>query len=86
MASNINYNSTNIEVKNDKMRNFRDRINFIKFWANFMKTHSDREWSEGQAMLIDGQFGMAKNFYDGLEKTEEGKEILLRLKKERLKT
>jgi len=36
--------------------NQEDRINFVKFWANYIKTHSDKEWSEQQNILIDGQF------------------------------
>lgn len=33
--------------------NEEDRINFIKFWVNYMKTHSDKEWSEQQNLIID---------------------------------
>ncbi len=36
--------------------NQEDRINFVKFWANYIKTHSDKEWSEQQNIVIDGQF------------------------------
>lgn len=39
--------------------NREDRINFVKFWANYIKTHSDKEWSEQQNILIDGQFSGA---------------------------
>ena len=35
--------------------NQEDRINFVKFWANYIKTHSDKEWSEQQNIVIDGQ-------------------------------
>ena len=73
------------EVKNDKMRNFRDRILFVKYWANFVKSNPDKKWSKGQARLIDSQFQSAKSFYNNLEKTEEGKIILKRIKEERLK-
>ena len=34
------------ELKNDREINFKDRLNFIKFWADYIKTHSDEEWSE----------------------------------------
>ncbi len=74
-----------IEVKNDKMRNFRDRVWFVKFWAQYVKTNPDELWSKGQARLIDAQFQSADDFYKRLEKTEEGREILKRLKEERLK-
>lgn len=35
--------------------NKEDRMNFIKFWAQYIRTHSDKEWSEQQKMLIDSQ-------------------------------
>jgi len=35
--------------------NKEDRENFIKYWANYIKTHSDKEWSSQQKVLIDSQ-------------------------------
>ncbi len=35
--------------------NREERINFIKFWVEYIKTHSDKEWSKQQNMLIDSQ-------------------------------
>jgi len=35
--------------------NKEDRLNFVKFWANYVKTHSDEEWSKQQNILIDSQ-------------------------------
>lgn len=35
--------------------NKEDRINFVKFWANYIKTHSDKEWSEQQNIIINSQ-------------------------------
>ena len=35
--------------------NKEERINFIKFWVNYMKTHSDKEWSDQQNILINSQ-------------------------------
>ena len=43
------------KAKTDKERNFRERLQFIKFWANYIKTHPDDKWSEQQNMLIDSQ-------------------------------
>lgn len=37
--------------------NKEDRINFIKYWVDYMKTHSDEEWSEQQNFLIDAVLG-----------------------------
>jgi hypothetical protein len=73
------------EIKNDRMRNFRERIWYIKYWVEFMKRNPDEIWSKGQKDLIDSQFQKADEFYADLGKTEEGREILERLKEEKLK-
>ncbi len=36
--------------------NREDKLNFIKFWVEYMKRHGDEEWSEQQRFLIDSQF------------------------------
>ena len=33
--------------------NKEERINFIKYWVEYMKNHSDEEWSKEQNILID---------------------------------
>lgn len=35
--------------------NKEERLNFVKFWANYVKTHSDEGWSEQQNILINSQ-------------------------------
>ncbi|MBU3897240.1 MAG: hypothetical protein KJ697_04935 [Nanoarchaeota archaeon] len=35
--------------------NREDRLNFVRFWANYVKTHSDQDWSEQQNIVIDSQ-------------------------------
>ncbi len=35
--------------------NRKQRMEFVKFWANYVKTHPDRDWSRQQAVLIDSQ-------------------------------
>lgn len=35
--------------------NTEDRINFVKYWANYVKTHSDKEWSRQQNIVINSQ-------------------------------
>ena len=35
--------------------NEEDRMNFVKFWAEYIKTHSDKEWSKQQNILINSQ-------------------------------
>jgi len=38
--------------------NKEDRLNFVKFWANYVKTHSDQDWSKQQNMVIDSQINI----------------------------
>ena len=35
--------------------NKEDRLNFVKYWANYVKTHKDEEWSEQQNIIINSQ-------------------------------
>jgi len=35
--------------------NKEDRINFVKFWAKYVRTHRDEDWSEQQNIIIDSQ-------------------------------
>lgn len=35
--------------------NKEERENFIRFWAEYVKSHKDEEWSEQQNELIDSQ-------------------------------
>lgn len=51
----------NLEALNEeKLRNFRERLDFVKFWAEYVKTHTDKEWSKQQNVVIDSQ--MPKGF------------------------
>jgi len=43
------------ELKKDVQKNFEERMKFIEFWANYVKTHKDDDWSEQQNMLINSQ-------------------------------
>ncbi len=46
----------NLEKLNeDKRKNFEERLDFIKFWADYIKTHEDEDWSEQQNIIIDSQ-------------------------------
>lgn len=65
--------------------NAEERENFVKFWVKYMKTVDDSVWSKQQNVIINSQITNAREFYKNLEKTEKGREILERLKKERLK-
>jgi hypothetical protein len=43
------------KAKTEKQRNFIERLGFINFWAEYVKTHPDKEWSKQQNMLINSQ-------------------------------
>lgn len=41
--------------------NKEDRLNFVKYWANYVRTHSDKEWSKQQNILIDSMIENARH-------------------------
>ena len=41
--------------------NKEERMNFVKYLANFVRTHSDKEWSRQQNILINSLMQNAKN-------------------------
>lgn len=43
------------EINKEVEKNFKERLKFIKFWANYVKTHNDEEWSEQQNIIINSQ-------------------------------
>lgn len=43
------------EMERFKEQNAKERLKFIDFWVNYIKTHPDKEWSAQQNMLIDSQ-------------------------------
>ncbi|MDO8459622.1 MAG: hypothetical protein Q7S74_00795 [Nanoarchaeota archaeon] len=65
--------------------NKEDRENFVKFWVSYMKSVDDEIWSKQQNIVINSQIQNTREFFGNLNKTSEGKNILKRLKEERLK-
>lgn len=61
--------------------NREERENFVRFWANYIKSVNDVIWSKQQNVVINSQIDNARQFYKNLGKTERGREILERLKK-----
>jgi len=35
--------------------NREERLNFVKYWVDYIKTHSDEDWSSQQNILINSQ-------------------------------
>ncbi len=44
----------------DKGKNQEERLAFVKKWAEYVRTHPDKDWSEQQRVLIDSQLQSAK--------------------------
>jgi hypothetical protein len=61
--------------------NEEDRMNFVKFWADYVRTHRDEEWSEQQNIIIDSQINppispqisLTGQFRDSLSDVKSGK-------------
>mgnify|MGYP001594998300 FL=1 len=45
---------------NPGRNNTEGRMNFVKYWAEYVKTHVDEDWSSQQKVLIDSQMQNAK--------------------------
>ncbi|MBI2653558.1 hypothetical protein HYX02_01980 [Candidatus Woesearchaeota archaeon] len=41
--------------------NREERMNFVEYWAEYVRTHSDKEWSKQQNILINSIMKNAKN-------------------------
>ena len=48
--------------------NKEDRMNFIKYWANYIKNNPDEVWSKQQNVLINSQIQNAR--YSKLSKKD----------------
>tara|TARA_Y100000034_G_C6904339_1_gene419167 strand:+ start:4092 stop:4292 length:201 start_codon:yes stop_codon:yes gene_type:complete len=42
--------------------NKEDRMNFIEYWANYVRNNKDEVWSKQQNILINSQIRNAKYF------------------------
>ncbi|MBI1972943.1 hypothetical protein HYS50_02980 [Candidatus Woesearchaeota archaeon] len=50
----------NIDAAAIRTLNNKDRMWFVKRWAEYVKTHSDKEWSEQQNIIINSQLQSAQ--------------------------
>lgn len=41
--------------------NREERLNFVKYWAEYVRTHPDKEWSRQQNVLINSLMKNAKD-------------------------
>ncbi len=44
-----------------RMLNNKDRMWFVEYWANYVRTHPDKVWSKQQNVLINSLFKNAQN-------------------------
>ena len=49
------------ELEMDKKRNRAERLQFVKLWAEYVRTHTDKEWSKQQNILINSIFQNSLN-------------------------
>ncbi len=42
--------------------NKEDRMNFVEYWADFVRTHSDQAWSRQQNIIINSQMQNARHY------------------------
>ncbi len=59
-----------------------DRKSFIRFWAEFVRSHEDKVWSAQQKILIDSQINSVREFYR--KNPEIMAKVLERMKKEKI--
>ncbi len=57
----------------------------VERWAEFVKNNPREKWKPRVNAIINSQFEIAQRFYERLGKTEKGREILERLRKEKTK-
>jgi|ETNmetMinimDraft_2_1059921.scaffolds.fasta_scaffold468351_1 hypothetical protein len=43
-------------------QNNKDRMWFVEYWAEFVRTHPDQEWSRQQNIIINSQLQGAKHY------------------------
>lgn len=44
--------------------NNEDRMKFVEFWAEYVRTHEDKDWSKQQNVLINSQIKSAQKSKD----------------------
>lgn len=43
------------QLDREHERNRQQRLEFVKFWVEYVRTHPDEEWARQQKVVIDGQ-------------------------------
>ena len=43
------------QLEKEKEKNKKQRLEFVKFWAEYIKKNKDEDWSEQQNIIINSQ-------------------------------
>jgi len=65
-----------------KKKKILTREDFVKYWANWVRTHPDKEWSRQQNIIIDSQIKSTIEFY---RKNRKAREKFLKMIRENQK-
>ena len=60
-------------------------MEYVERWAEFVRNNHRNKWKRALNIFIDAQYDKAIKFYKNLEKTEEGRKVLERLRAEKKK-
>jgi len=44
-----------ISLKKQQELNKKQRMDFVEYWAEYVRTHEDKDWSKQQNVLINSQ-------------------------------
>ncbi len=50
------------ELREDVKKNRQERLWFVNYWAEYVKTHPDKDWSKQQNVLINSMMQNSKNY------------------------
>ncbi|MDP4039296.1 MAG: hypothetical protein Q8P57_01840 [Candidatus Pacearchaeota archaeon] len=63
----------------------KSHMDAVERWAEFVRTHDRNEWKPGIDAFINSVYEKADDFYVRLQETEKGREVLERLREDRMK-
>lgn len=63
----------------------KSHMEAVEKWAEFVKNNPREKWKKSVNLLVDATYSKSNDFYKRMEKTEKGREILRRLKNERIR-
>jgi len=52
----------NFDPEEIRRLNDEDRMWYVEYWANYVRTHPDKVWSKQQKIIIDSQIQNARHY------------------------